>query len=314
MGNMLKKFNVLFLGGAKRISLGERFINAGKDLNLDVSVFTYDLIKNVPFSAIGKVIKGKPWNDQNILNHLKFVIKKNNISIVLANVDKATIVLAKLNERFKNLNLISSNSKLCGIFFDKLKMQNEFEKIKLPIIPLSNKIPIFIKPRKGSASKNTCIIKNKKNLRYCLSKNSKNKFIMQKYINGIEYTVDAYISKKGEYIGAVPRVRNDVTSGESTTATIIEDDEIIDKAKYIFSVFDLFGPITLQFIRKEKDLYFLEINPRFGGGVIASIEAGFDIPKLMLQDYLGENIKPQKNYKRLIMTRCYREVFHAVDN
>jgi hypothetical protein len=131
MGNMLKKFNVLFLGGAKRISLGERFINAGKDLNLDVSVFTYDLIKNVPFSAIGKVIKGKPWNDQNILNHLKFVIKKNNISIVLANVDKATIVLAKLNERFKNLNLISSNSKLCGIFFDKLKMQNEFEKIKL---------------------------------------------------------------------------------------------------------------------------------------------------------------------------------------
>jgi len=81
----------------------------------------------------------------------------------LANVDKATIVLAKLNERFKNLNLISSNSKLCGIFFDKLKMQNEFEKIKLPIIPLSNKIPIFIKPRKGSASKNTCIIKNKKN-------------------------------------------------------------------------------------------------------------------------------------------------------
>ena len=121
MGKMSKKFNVLFLGGAKRISLGERFINAGKDLNLNVSVFTYDLSKNVPFAEIGKVIKGKSWNDPNIFDHLKFVIKKNNISIVLANVDKATIVLAKFNERYKNLNLISSNSKLCSIFFDKSK-------------------------------------------------------------------------------------------------------------------------------------------------------------------------------------------------
>jgi carbamoyl-phosphate synthase large subunit len=258
MGNMLKKFNVLFLGGAKRISLGERFINAGKDLNLDVSVFTYDLIKNVPFSAIGKVIKGKPWNDQNILNHLKFVIKKNNISIVLANVDKATIVLAKLNERFKNLNLISSNSKLCGIFFDKLKMQNEFEKIKLPIIPLSNKIPIFIKPRKGSASKNTCIIKNKKNLRYCLSKNSKNKFIMQKYINGIEYTVDAYISKNGCFIGAVPRIRNKVTDGESTQTTTVKNKKILNLTKKIINNFKFRGPICLQFIETKTKIYIHE--------------------------------------------------------
>ena len=32
------------------------------------------------------------------------------------------------------------------------------------------------------------------------------------------------------------------------------------------------------------------------------------------KDFLGEKIKPQKKYKQLIMTRYYKEVFHATDS
>ena len=188
-------------------------------------------------------------------------------------------------------------------------MQNEFEKIKLPIIPLSNKIPVFLKPRKGSASKNAHIIKNEKNLRYYLSKNIKNKFIMQKYINGIEYTVDAYISKNGRFIGAVPRIRKKVTDGESTQTTTVKNKKILNLTKKIVNNFKFRGPICLQFIETKNKIYFLEINTRFGGGVIASIESGFNIPQIMIKDYLDYNLKELVNYKKITMTRFYKETF-----
>ncbi len=306
--------NILFLGGAKRVSLAERFIDAGKRLGFQIIVFSYELDKKVPFATVGNVIVGKLWDDDNVYNDIKNVIEKNDISIVLANVDPATIVLARLKEIFPEFGLITTNSNTCKIFLDKKEMNEVCINYGIKTIPLSNcDFPIFIKPRQGSASKGTFLVKDQIYMDYILSYIDDDQYVFQKYIDGVEYTVDAYVSKSGKFIGAVPRIRSSVTSGESTTATIVEDDQILKQTEYILSKFDLIGPVTLQFIKSRDELYFLEINPRFGGGVIASIEAGFDIPKLILQDFLGKKIRPRKNHKRLIMTRCYREVFHAID-
>ena len=62
----MNKFNILFLGGGKRVSLAQRFIKAGKQLNLKTNVFAYELEKDLPFKCIGKVIQGKKWKDDHI--------------------------------------------------------------------------------------------------------------------------------------------------------------------------------------------------------------------------------------------------------
>jgi carbamoyl-phosphate synthase large subunit len=284
-------------------------------LGNEVNVFSYDIDRKGPFSLVGNIIKGKFWSDENIYEDIFQFVEKKNISIILANHDSATIILSELHEKYPHLGLITSMKSVSNLFLDKLKVHNQCEKLSIKTIPLSSgDFPMFMKPRRGSASKGTYLVNDVSYLNYLLLDNDENHFIMQKYIKGIEFTVDAYVSKNGKFIGAVPRIRNNVTAGESTTTTIVNDDEILENTKFILSKFDLIGPLTLQFIRSEDSLYFLELNPRFGGGVIASIEAGFNIPKLMLQDYMGESIKPQTNHKRLIMTRFYREVFYAIDN
>ncbi len=311
----MKKFNILFLGGGKRVSLAERFINAGKKLNLNINVFSYEVNTQIPFKIIGDIIIGMKWNNKNIYNDLFKVITNKNISIVIANVDLATIVLANLCKKFPDLKLISSNSNICNIFLDKLKTHNEFNKSKIKTIPLANnKFPMFIKPKKGSASKNSHKIFDKDYYKYIFNQINETKFIKQKFIKGIEYSVDAYVSKSGRFIGAVPRIRLKISDGEVTISKVVKDLEITELTKKILKKFNLIGPINLQFIRKNKQLYILEINPRFGGGVIASIEAGFDIPKIMIMDYLDIAYKNLSNYKELIMTRSFREVFHAFDN
>ena len=86
----MKKLNVLFLGGAKRVSLAEHLIKAGKRLNLDVTIFSYELDERVPLASVGTILKGKKWSDADLFSDLHNQINKNDISIVLPFVDPAT--------------------------------------------------------------------------------------------------------------------------------------------------------------------------------------------------------------------------------
>ncbi len=70
------------------------------------------------------------------------------------------------------------------------------------------------------------------------------------------------------------------------------------------------GPITLQAIEGAGDPWFIEINPRFGGGVILSIEAGADYPRLLIREALGRPVEPVEWREGVLMTRAFREVFH----
>ena len=72
------------------------------------------------------------------------------------------------------------------------------------------------------------------------------------------------------------------------------------------------GVITLQlFLTPDKKVKFIEINPRFGGGVPLSIKAGADFPKWILQECLG--YRPRINATGvkdgLIMLRYDSEVW-----
>ena len=55
------------------------------------------------------------------------------------------------------------------------------------------------------------------------------------------------------------------------------------------------GLITLQLFQTPRGkLKFVEINPRFGGGVPLSIQAGANFPKWILQEMLGKPLGGKK--------------------
>ena len=72
------------------------------------------------------------------------------------------------------------------------------------------------------------------------------------------------------------------------------------------------GVITVQLIlTKEKKIKFIEINPRFGGGVPLSIKAGADFPKWILAQLVGKKpgIKFDGFKNKLTMLRYDAEVW-----
>jgi carbamoyl-phosphate synthase large subunit len=65
------------------------------------------------------------------------------------------------------------------------------------------------------------------------------------------------------------------------------------------------------FLTGDGKIKFVEINPRFGGGVPLSIKAGANFPKWILQESLGEktNIRFNGFKDNLIMLRYDGEVW-----
>jgi carbamoyl-phosphate synthase large subunit len=313
----MKEINILFIGGAKRVSLGERFIKAGARRNCKINIYSYELAKEVPIAELATVIVGLKWKDSELYNHLKSVVINLKIDTIIPFVDPAIEVTSKLAELFPNLYIPISKEEINRIMFDKILANEWFLENKFPVPLKGDEFPLIAKPSKGSASRGIIILNDLCDIDYFNSKNQKEDFLLQKFIFGTEYTSDCYISKSGKIISVVPRKRLEVTSGEATKTITVRDTEIIEMSKEILIRGSFLGPITIQFIRDNitSITYIMEINPRFGGGVLASIEAGADSTQVLIDELLSLPIAENNEWKEnLIMTRSFRETYFYANN
>ncbi len=310
----MENINILLLGGAKRVSLALRFIQAGLKLNKKVNIFSYELNNEVPIYKTAEVILGKLWNAPDILLHLEKVVKSKNINIILPCVDPAIIIASKLRQILSECFIPVSESFICTTMFDKVECNNYLKKLNIKLPSTDLNYPMIAKPRKGSASAGIKKLESEEDFKLFNLKYDAIDYIIQQFINAEEYTVDAYINNDGKFVGAVPRLRMEVFAGEVIKSVTVRDSEIINISEFVSSSGGFRGPITIQYL-KEKTTginYLMEINPRLGGGVINSIEAGFNIPLYIIQEYLGLHIPTVNNWREnLLMTRSFEEVFFA---
>lgn len=317
---MSKEIHILFLGGAKRVSLAEHLIKVGHARNEQVRIYSYELTREVPIACVGEVIVGRKWKDTTLYDHLSNIIREKKIQMILPFVDPAIEVASQLKERHPALFVPCSPMETCRAMFDKQLSNEWFLRHHIPV-PLSYRLgdmlvfPLILKPRTGSASKGIIVLQEEAQLKdvSCLDS-----YLMQEYIaENEEYTVDCYVSQIGEAIAVVPRIRLETAGGEVTTTRTVWDSELIRLSNKILATGAFRGPVTLQFIRDQKNeaTYAMEINPRLGGGVIASIEAGADMGAFMLAECAGETLQPVNHWREnTLMTRYFKEVIFYADN
>lgn len=307
-----KDINILFLGGAKRVSLAEKFIDEGKKRGIKISIFSYELTDEVPIAFVGKIIPGLKWNDVDIYQHLNKVVEEHKINIIIPFLDFATIIAARLKEKLKDKNIFIpvSDENNCEIFFNKILADNWCKNNDINVPSDLSNFPLIAKPVTGSASKGIIIIASEEEYNKLANKEN---YLIQKFINGKEYSVDIYISTKDkEIISIVPRERLETQGGESIRSKTIKESYFIKFAQNIIKKTNLEGPVTLQFIEdnKTKELYFLEINPRFGGAVLNSIFAGANSPSFLLNDYLNiKNTYTEDWLDQFLMIRRFSEYY-----
>lgn len=313
----MKEVNILLLGAGKRVSFARHLKNEAENRGLLLKIYSYELDYTVPIACEAEVVIGKKWSDKDILEDIEFYIGKYSIDMVLPFVDPATLVAADLKERGNTSAVIPVSNRLeAEVFFDKGKASHWFSENNIQHPKESLSPPLIIKPIFGSASKGIVFIDNEDDLNNYSASLKTNSYICEKRIYGIEYTVDAYIWNE-ELIYCVPRKRVETSGGESTKTVTCRKPNVTELVSDIALKSNLNGPITLQFIEEEltSEVYFFEINPRFGGAVICSIGAGVNIPKILIDTILGEQIVPVDNWSDgLMMSRYFSEVFINADD
>ena len=215
----------MFLGGAKRVSMGRMLIAAGAKLGIEVNLFSYELSREVPVAEIATVIIGRRWNDPELAEHLHSVVEENAIDILLPFVDPAVEVAIRYCASDPEVWTPGGNAEMARLMFNKTEADSLFRQLGIPVPDAVDKCSkdcrIIAKPRFGSASKGLRILSHDEYCQFALTEESSG-FLCQRYIEKRkEYTVDCYVAHNGEIICAVPRIRLEVAGGEVVTTQTI---------------------------------------------------------------------------------------------
>lgn len=296
----MKEQHILFTGTGRRVELLQAFRQASQRLGTNLKIYGADMAGDAPALAFCDYSrKICAMRDRDYIPQLLEICKKDRIDLVIPTIDTDLIVLSENKERFEAIGtevLISNSDKVmlcrdknntydffvsCGL--KAPKPVNDYRKYEGPY-------PCFIKPKDGSSSINAFKVEHERELAAYADKIGD--YIIQPYIDGTEYTIDIFCDFTGNPIYIVPRERVAVRSGEVLKTKITLDERMIEEAGQLIRRFRPCGPITVQLIRSKDtgDDYFIEINPRYGGGAPLSMKAGADSPEAVIRLLMGQNL------------------------
>ncbi len=169
--------------------------------------------------------------------------------------------------------------------------------------------PLFVKPRFGKGAKGTHVVRNESELHYATGKTDE--WVIQEYIDASEYTVDLLADFNGRVLSVVPRSRQAVVAGESYVSRTIIEPQLISESARLATELRLTGHNTIQCFWNGKQVKFVEVNPRFGGGAALGIAAGVDTPDILIRLLRGEAL-PERLGEfdgDLVMLRFTQDLF-----
>lgn len=295
-----ENIRVLFTSTGRRVELLQAFREAAQRINVPLKIFGADLSTAAPALAIcDESFRVCRIDDPNYIPTLLSICETNNVTLLIPTIDTDLLLLSQNKEKFEKIGtkVLISSEDVIAISNDK---RNTCEFFKNAGVNTPNTVddytkytlgfPCFIKPLNGSASKNAHIVLNAKELSQYA--NSIDDYIVQNLVEGAEFTVDVLCDFESKPVYITPRQRVQVRSGEVIVTEIIEDPEVIEECKTILQKLKAIGPITIQYIKENKSgkNYYIEINPRFGGGSPLSMKAGAQSAEAILHMLRGEKI------------------------
>ena len=291
---------ILFTSVGRRVELMQEFASAAKNLNIDLEIFGADITETAPaLSFCNSTVIVPRIKSPDYIPFLLSFCKENKIDALIPTIDTDLLILSQNKKAFLETGtkvFISDEDKI-ALCRDKNLTSAYFESVGLlapaPVNNYKNykcPFPAFIKPKDGSSSIFAYKANDLKELEaYSLQVPD---YIVQPFIEGTEYTVDAFCDFDGNPIYITPRIRLAVRAGEVLKTEIVQDEAIIEEMKRLIADYKPCGAITVQLIRQKesgKD-YYIEINPRFGGGAPLSMKAGANSAEATLKLIGGEKL------------------------
>lgn len=311
------KIIVTSIGATGALNIIRSYRKLGRE---NIKLIGVDFSENVAGKYfVNKFYRIPHGDDERYIDTLLEICQKENVNILIPIFGNELLKISKNIEEFKKRNIMVpiSDTNVLEICFNKEKTYEFFDKINIEYPKMyrnldeirETDLPLFVKPKISlfGGSRGAKKIGNLEELENIDFK----KYIVQEYIEGKEFSIDTFSDLNGKIIGIVPRERLEVRNGIAVKTITRRDDKIIEEAKKLLKKLKIKGPANIQCFKVEDRIIFFEINPRFGGSYIASIEAGLNAPEYILELYNGKELKSSiGDFKDSLLTiRYLSEVF-----
>lgn len=296
--------NILFTSVGRRVELLQEFKSSANRLGVKLNIYGSDITNTAPALAFCDKVNFLPKiSDEHYIPTLLELCSNEHIDLLIPTIDTDLLLLSENKKHFE-----ANGTKVMVSEHDKIQICRDknvtFEFLRdcglnapqtvRNYSEYTGDYPCFIKPKDGSSSIDAFKVDNADELKV-YAEHIKD-YVIQPFVFGEEYTVDVFCDFCGNPIYITPRKRLAVRAGEVLKTEICQDKEIIDEVKMLISHFKPCGPITIQLIRNsEGEDYYIEINPRFGGGAPLSMKAGANSAEAVLRILSGEHFEYEEN-------------------
>ena len=168
--------------------------------------------------------------------------------------------------------------------------------------------PVFMKPRRGSASIRINRVNNDEEARILFQYDEE--IMAQEFMSGQEYGADCYVDLiSGKCVSVFLKKKIKMRAGETDKSVSINKKEVLSMVASFAEEAGYRGMIDLDLFEEGGVFYLSEVNPRFGGGYPHAYECGVNFPRLLLRNLEGkENACEIGNYSPGITMMKYNEV------
>ena len=301
----MQKLKILFTSVGRRVELMEAFRAAAKQLAIDLEIWGADITETAPaLFFCDKKVQVCRIRDERYIPQLIALCKQEKMTAVVPTIDTDLLLLSQNVEKFEEIGvkvIISAEDKI-QICRDKRLTAKYFQSLGLnsPMAIDNYRLynggfPAFIKPKDGSSSIFAYRVNDQEEL-LSFTKQVPD-YIIQPFIEGNEYTIDIFCDFVGNPIYITPRERLAVRAGEVLKTKICADETMIEEIRRLLEDFKPCGAITVQLIKQKESNknFYIEINPRFGGGAPLSMKAGANSAEALLKLLCGEKIEYYHN-------------------
>jgi carbamoyl-phosphate synthase large subunit len=253
-----------------------------------------EVIEIIDFEGIEILFIGIDFELELFAKYKNTIELKTKCKIVVSSQD----VIKIADDKYMTYEFLKEK----GFYYPQTLLPEELEKEKIDF-------PCFIKPRKGSRSRDAFIVMDSQQLNEALSVISSP--IIQELIGNseVEYTCGV-IHLDNEVKGAIT-LRRELKDGNTMTASFCKDTPriIYDYVCQVASELKPFGACNIQIRLDVNDIpKIFEINCRHSGTTYIRTLFGFNEVEYILSYLLGK--KPKKFIlKEGVVKRYYEEVF-----
>ena len=275
--------------------------------SLEPGIYMHDIVDRtyqIPYPASGTDL---------LMERLEYIHEKESLDVIIPNFDAELFSFIKLEPKLKKMGI--------NMFMPTLDQFEERLKVNLPSfgkkydinVPKSESIysvsdfskykndfdwPIVVKGKHYDAK----IAYNQEQLQSHFNKISAKwglPIIIQEFAHGTEYNVTGVGDGNGNTISAVPMRKQYITEiGKAWGGIAITDKKLLDLTHHFIKETKWRGAFELELMKnKNGEFYLLEINPRIPAWVYLAVGVGQNIPELIVNLALGNNVEPITTFK-----------------